>query len=113
MVLFTTAAADEGNQILLFEASLLHTKTDGLDGVRQVDWEVLVFVDFDQRGQQFQLVAFRRIARSVHERLDALESRFALPIVLDYFGNHQIVSASTESYFSCVPRNRMYMTWCG
>ncbi|MDD4788711.1 MAG: hypothetical protein PHO07_16170, partial [Pirellulales bacterium] len=39
--------------------------------------------------------------------------RFVLPIVLDYFGNHQIVSASTASYFSCVPRNRMVMTWCG
>ena len=67
------SAADERDEISLRQACLLQTKFDGRDWARETHRDMLLFVVLNEIGQDIELIAFRGIGLSVHERFDASE----------------------------------------
>ncbi len=65
----------------------------------------LLFIEFDQRSEQFKLVALGGPRPGVHEFLGAPQRHTVFLPGLDEFRRHYIVSALMRSYSRWIPMN--------
>ena len=51
-----TAPADDSDQSVRIQSLLFESKSNRFDRVRRIDWEMFLFVRFNQRGEDIELV---------------------------------------------------------
>ncbi len=79
------AGAEDGFQVFAGQALLFHAEEDGVDGVGEVDWKILLFVFFDEGGEDVELVAFGCVFGGVPEGGDGLQRVFVVCFGVDEF----------------------------
>src|SRR5690554_7994553 len=95
----TATRADIGLEVSLSQALLLHAKLVRFDGIRASDGIVLILVLLDQDREHLQLISLRSAISGSPVLLYAGEGAFKIAIILARLTIHQIVSASTLSYW--------------
>jgi len=79
------AGAEYGFQVFAGQALLFHAEEDGVDGVGEVDWKILLLVFFDEGGEDVELVAFRGAFGGTPQNGERLHGVFVVGLGVDGF----------------------------
>src|SRR5262249_93005 len=89
------SAAHQGHQVLWLKTHLLHAKLDRIDWIRREYWMVLLLIQFNKSGQEFEFVSISRGATTTHEALNLSHPRLVLNVCFDqsFDLSHRVFSA--------------------